>query len=101
MERIEGRVILVSKRILKNGEESYDTYFGKVIHSDENEMIVEKQNGETEDIPPFDEEWYRPAEEGVYELDDGSVYENPDYIGEFLVHESKEAWEEYHRKTDS
>jgi len=96
LNNLKDKVILVSKRILKNGNESFDTYFGKVVSYDDKQMIVLKQNNEKVSIPPYDDELYEVAEEGFYELEDGSTYENPDFIAEFLVHESKEAWEQYH-----
>ena len=96
MNHLKGKVILVSKRILKNGNESFDTFFGKVISHNEKHMIVLKQNNEKVSIPPYDDDFYEVAEEGFYELEDGSTYENPDFVAEFLVHESKEAWEQYH-----
>jgi len=91
-------VILVSKRMIDDtGKETFDTYFGTVIKTSEHSLLVQKTNGETESLP-FDanEELYVPAEEGVYELEDGSRYENPDYIAEFVVYASEKAWETYH-----
>ena len=96
MQDFKNKVILVSKRIIdKDGNESFDTYFGKVVSYSDKHLIVIKQNNEEVSIPPFDSELYDIAEEGFYELKDGSTYEDPDFIAEFLVYDSEEAYEKY------
>jgi hypothetical protein len=97
MQDLNNKVILVSKRILdKENNESFDTYFGKVISYNEDAVKVLKPNQKEESLP-YDDDLYEVAEEGFYELADGSTYENPDYIAEFLIHVSEEAWREYHK----
>jgi len=89
------KVILVSKRKISNlGEESFDTYFGKVSTFNSNTVVVVKNDGEKEDLP-YDEDFYEEAEEGFYELKDGSTHEDPDFIAEFVVWESDEAYQKY------
>ncbi len=95
MLNLHDKVILVSKRKIDNeGIESFDTYFGKVKIFNENTVVVSKQNGDEESIP-YDDDFYSPAEEGYYELNDGSTFENPDYIAEFVVFQSAEARQKY------
>ena len=93
MHDLENKVILVSKRMIDNdGTESFDTYFGKVVSFSENTVIVLRPNNK-EEFLPYEDELYEVVEEGFYELEDGSTYENPDYIVEFRVYASREAWE--------
>ena len=95
---LDDKVILVSKRkILESGEELFDTYFGKVKSYNDNTIIVLRPNGEDESLP-YDEDFYQPAEEGFYELNDGSTCEDPDYIGEFVVYENDAAYEKYQER---
>jgi len=87
---LKGKVILVSKRVInKDKSEYFDTFFGRVISNDSSKIIIKKQNNEEVSIPPYSDDLYQIAEEGFYELEDGSIYENPDYIGEFIVYLSK------------
>lgn len=93
MYNLQDKIILVSKRMIdKDGNESFDTYFGKVITFSENTVIVLRPNNKKESLP-YEDDFYEVAEEGFYELEDGSTYENPDYIVEFRVYPSREAWE--------
>ncbi|CAH0535401.1 hypothetical protein VST7929_02974 [Vibrio stylophorae] len=89
------KIILVSKRKISNsGEESFDTYFAKVSTFNSNTVVVVKRNGEDESLP-YDEDFYEEAEKGFYELQDGSTHEDPDFIAEFVVWESDEAYHKY------
>ena len=45
-------------------------------------------------MPPS-EDFYDEADEGLYELDDGTSQEDPDYIGEFIIYENDVAYEKY------
>lgn len=92
MLNLKDKIILVSKRMLdESGNESFDTFFGKVTSNDNEKILILNQHDKEVSIPPYDDELYDIAEEGFYELEDGSTYENPDYIVEFLVHSSQEA----------
>ena len=92
MHNLQDKIILVSKRIIdKDGNESFDTYFSKVMIFNENTVIVRKPDG-TEESLPYEDDLYELAEDGFYELEDGSTYENPDYIAEFCVYVSRESW---------
>ncbi len=92
---LDNKVILVSKRKIDNeGHETFDTFFGKVKGFNENTVVVTRLSGEDESLP-YGEHFYEVAEEGFYELGDGSTYENPDFIAEFVVYQSKEAREKY------
>lgn len=92
---LQDKVILVSKRLIsKENEERYEAYFGTVSQSNDNTVIVVKANGETESLP-YGDELYEKAEEGFYELPDGSTHENPDYIAEFAVYETQEIYEQH------
>ncbi len=92
---LQDKVVLVSKRIISNsGEESFDTYFGTVETFNDNTVIVVKADESRESIP-YGEDLFDEAEEGFYELEDGSTCEDPDLIAEFLVWESEEAKSNY------
>jgi hypothetical protein len=98
MINLINKTILVSKRVIDNeGIEHFDTFFGTVQKANENTVVVIKVNGQ-EELIPYDEEVYESAEEGLYELCDGSVCENPDFIAEFLVYQSEEAYKKYQNK---
>jgi hypothetical protein len=95
MLNLDQKIILVSKRKINNdGQETFDTFFGKVEHFNENTVIVSRKEGQEEALP-YSEEFYNVAEEGFYELGDGSTCENPDFIAEFVVFQSQEAREKY------
>ena len=81
----------------KHHNESFDTYFGKVISYNENTVIVLRPNNKEESLP-YGDDLYEIADKGFYELNDGSTFENPDYIVELLIHESREAWENHHER---
>ncbi len=69
------KVILVSKRKIDNdGNESFDTFFGIVTRFNANTVVVVRSEGEEESLP-YGEEFYNIAEEGFYELNDGSTCE--------------------------
>lgn len=92
---LKNKVVLVSKRLIsKENEEHYEAYFGTVSQCNDNTVIVIKTNGETESLP-YGDELYEPAEEGFYELPDGSTHENPDYIAEFAVYETEEIYKQH------
>ena len=100
MKDLENKVILVSKRKIDNeGQESFDTYFGKVKSFNENTVIVLRNNEEEESLPNGDD-LYEEAEEGFYELNDGSTYEDPDFIAEFVVYLSDEAYQKYNKRNE-
>ena len=60
-----------------------------------NEVVVARSWGE-EDSLPYGQEFYDIAEKGFYELTDGSTWENPNFIAEFLVFQSERAREKYY-----
>jgi hypothetical protein len=92
---LKDKVILVSKRMIaEDGSEAQDVYFGRVVAFNENAVKVEKQNGGNETLP-YIEDAYEPAQEGFYELEDGSVYDNPDYIAEFVRYEDEAAFDKH------
>lgn len=92
---LKNKVILVSKKIItESGDAFFDTYFGTVLSYDTNTVVVTKTNGQKEHLP-YGEDMYKEAEVGFYELKDGSTYENPSYIAEFVVYETKTAYEKY------
>lgn len=95
MPDLTDKVILVSKRIISDsGTETYDTYFGKVKTFNTNTVVVLRPSGEEESLP-YGEGLYEQAEKGFYELDDGSTHEDPDWIVEFVVWETQEAYEKH------
>ncbi len=101
MHNLQDKIILVSKRMIDNqGNESFDTYFGKVTTFSENTVIVLRPNNKEESLP-YADDLYELAEEGFYELEDGSTYENPDYIAEFKVYSSKESWEKHSNENNN
>ncbi len=93
---LDQKLILVSKRKIDNeGQETFDTFFGKVKHFNENTVIIVRPEGQEESLP-YGEEFYDIAEEGFYELHDGSTCENPDFIAEFVVFQSEKARAKYY-----
>ena len=95
-----GKVILISKRfIFEDGKEESEAYFVKVLNSKDNELIALRLDTSKEErLPPFGDDFYIEAKEGFYELESGQTYENPDYIGEFVVYKSEEAFKKYSYK---
>lgn len=94
---LKNKQILVSKRLIsKDNEESYEAYFGRVTTYDDNRVIIQKENGETESLP-YGDELYDEAEEGLYELHDGSTYIDPDFIAEFVVFETRKIYEQHQK----
>ncbi|RYY77189.1 MAG: hypothetical protein EOO52_06845 [Gammaproteobacteria bacterium] len=89
------KIIFVSKKlIMEDGKIYFDNYFVKVESINDDAMVVLKPDGEKENLPK-DEDFYDEADEGLYELTDGSSFEDPDYIGEFLIYENDQAYEKY------
>jgi len=97
---LKNKVVLVSKRKINDeGEESFDTYFGTVKSCNENTVIVIKTNGDNESLP-YGDDLYEEAEEGFYELEDGSTFDNPNFIAEFVVYQSEEARQKYNNRNE-
>jgi len=95
MLELDGKTILASLRKIDNqGCESFDTFFGTVITYNENIVRVRRSNGEEVSLP-YDEEVYEPAEPGVYELKDGSTFEDPSFVAQWTVFASQAASEKY------
>ncbi|HWV15502.1 MAG TPA: hypothetical protein VN030_08715 [Cellvibrio sp.] len=91
----ENKVIFVSKKlIMEDGKQYFDNYFASVKSVDEEAIVVIKPDGEEENLPRG-EEFYEEAEPGLYELNDGSTHENPDYIADFLIYENDAAYQKY------
>lgn len=89
------KVIFVSKKlIMEDGKIYFDNYFVTVKSINDDALVVIKLNGEEENLPR-DEDFYDQAEAGLYELDDGTSHEDPDYIGEFLIYENDQAYEKF------
>ena len=89
------KVILVSlRKIDVQGNEEYDVFFGKVSSYNKNTVILIRQDGSEFSIP-YDEECIEPAEEGFYELEDGSTFDNPDFIARFAVYRTEEAYKKH------
>jgi len=88
-------VIFVSKKlIMEDGKKYFDNYFVTVKAVNDDALVVVKSNGEEENLPTG-EEFYDEAEPGLYELADGTSYENPDYIAEFLIYENTAAYQKF------
>ena len=84
----QNKVIFVSKKlIMEDGKQYFDNYFVNAKSVDGDTLVVVKLNGEEENLPAS-EDFYDEADEGLYELDDGTSHENPDYIGEFIIYEN-------------
>ena len=89
------KVIFVSKKLIKeDGKIYFDNYFVKVQSINDDALVVIKPDGEPENLPR-DEDFYDEADEGLYELTDGTSQEDPDYIGEFIIYESDVAYEKF------
>lgn len=89
------KVIFISKKlIMEDGKIYFDNYFVTVKSISDDALVVIKLNGEEENLPK-DEDFYDEADEGLYELDDGTSCEDPDYIGEFLIYENDVAYEKF------
>jgi hypothetical protein len=48
-----------------------------------------------EESLPYDEDFYQAAQEGFYEMANGSTCENSDFIAEFVVYQSDKARKKY------
>lgn len=79
---------------MEDGKIYFDNYFARVKAVNEGALVVVKPDGEEENLP-CDEDFYDVAEPGLYELDDGTSHEDPDYIGEFIIYENDVAYEKY------
>jgi hypothetical protein len=89
------KIIFVSKKlIMEDGKVYFDNYFVTVKDINEDALVVIKPSGEVENLPTS-EDFYDEADEGLYELEDGSSHEDPDYIGEFIIYENDQAYEKY------
>lgn len=89
------KVIFVSKKlIMEDGQIFFDNYFARVQSISDEAIVVVKADGELENLPT-DEDFYDEADEGLYELDDGTSHEDPDYIGEFIIYENDVAYEKF------
>lgn len=96
MEDLKDKVILVSIRtILEDGTETKEVYFGKITSYNSNTVCVTKQNKNEETTLPYFEDLFEYAEEGFYELEDGSTCENPDYIARFVKYENEATFEKF------
>lgn len=89
------KTIFVSKKlVMEDGKVYFDNFFAQVDSINDDAIVVKKADGELENLPR-DEDFYEQAEEGLYELTDGSSCEDPDYIAEFLIFENDVAYEKY------
>ena len=89
------KVIFVSKKlIMEDGKVFFDNYFVTVKNINDDVLVVSKSNGEEENLPSG-EDFYEEAEEGLYELNDGTSHDSPDFIGEFLIYENDAAYEKF------
>ena len=79
---------------MEDGKQYFDNYFVNVKSIDGDTLVVVKPNGEEENLPAS-EDFYDEADEGLYELYDGTSHENPDYIGEFIIYENDAAYQKY------
>ena len=89
------KTIFVSKKlIMENGKIYFDNYFVTVKAVNDDALVVIKAKGEEENLP-LSEDFYDEADEGLYELYDGTSQEDPDYIGEFIIYENDAAYEKF------
>ena len=89
------KVIFVSKKlIMEDGKIYFDNYFVTVKNINDDALVVTRLDGEEENLP-LSEDFYDEADEGLYELNDGTSHEDPDYIGEFIIYENDVAYEKY------
>jgi hypothetical protein len=89
------KVIFVSKKlVMEDGKVYFDNYFVRVKAINDEALVVTKEDGQEENLPT-DEDFYEPAEPGLYELDTGTQCEDPDYIAEFLIFENETAHEKF------
>jgi hypothetical protein len=95
---LANKTILVSiRKVDEDGSESFDTFFGKVLRYNQNTVTVARRDGSEKQIP-YDEDVYKVAEPGFYELQDGSTHENPDFIAQWVVYKNQETAEKYRPK---
>lgn len=91
MLNLHKKTLLISiRRINEAGDESFETFFGDVISFNENTVLVQRHDGGEMSLP-YDEELYEAAEPGFYELNNGSTFENPDFIAQWTVFASEAA----------
>jgi len=68
---LQNKVILASKIKISNyGEESFDTYFGKIKIFNDNTVLIVK-TVDTQESIPYGKDFFDEVEEGFYELKDG------------------------------
>lgn len=92
---VENNVIFIAKKlIMEDGKQFFDNYFAIVKAITNEAVVVEKSDGEQENLPTG-EEFYTKAEPGVYELENGTLHEDPDYIAEFIIYESDAAYQKF------
>lgn len=89
------KVIFVSKKlIMEDGKIYFDNFFATVKEINDDAIVVIKGDGELENLP-LDEDYYESAEPGLYELENGTSCEDPDYLAEFLIFENEQAYEKF------
>ena len=89
------KTLFVSKKLItEDGRIYFDNFFARVTDVTEEAVIVVKAEGEFENLP-LDEDFYEEAEPGLYELENGSSCEDPDYIAEFVIFENDAAYEKF------
>ena len=90
-----GKPLLVSiRRIDDEGKVKMDTFFADVTACSENTIRVVRRNGEEMSLP-YDQDVYEEAEPGFYELEDGSICEDPAFIARWTVFASETAAANY------
>lgn len=94
MEFLNKTLFVSKKLVMEDGKVYFDNYFATVERIDADALIVKKSDGELENLPS-DTDYYEEADEGLYELQDGSSCEDPDYIAEFLIFENDQAYEKF------
>jgi RNase P/RNase MRP subunit p29 len=98
---LNDKTILVSlRKIDKDGEQTFDTFFGTVVSFNENTVRVLRTSSDEISLP-YDEEIFELAEPGFYELKDGSTFENPSFTARWTVFASKEASIKFRKKNEA
>ena len=89
------KIIFVSKKLItEDGKVYFDNYFVTVKDINADALVVVKADGVEENLPTS-EDFYDEADEGLYELTDGTTQKDPDFIGEFIIYESDVAYEKF------
>jgi len=94
MEFLNKTIFVSKKLIMEDGKVYFDNFFAQVKEVNQDALVVVKDEGELENLP-LDEDYYEEAEPGLYELENGTSCEDPDYIAEFLIFESDVAYEKF------